>query len=96
MPDPAYLDPVFEANFPDEAASSRLKAKDYEEAKVSKSLVTQACWLWMDLFTQAGQDYYLIIEKKDTDFTGRKCNKVGADNQALSSRSHQCHRKAYT
>ena len=43
MPDPAYLDPVFEANFPDEAASSRLKAKDYEEAKVSKSLVTQAC-----------------------------------------------------
>jgi len=49
-----------------------------------------------DLFTQHGQDYYLIVDKKDTDFTGRKCNKIGADELALSSMANRCHRKEYT
>jgi len=35
VPDPGFLDQDFEANFPEEAAHSRLKAKESEEAKVN-------------------------------------------------------------
>ena len=45
---------------------------------------------------QAGKDYYLIVDKKDTDFTGLTCNKIGAQYGAMYTMEDRCHRKEFT
>lgn len=48
------------------------------------------------IFLQSGDKYYLVIDKKDTDFYGDKCNKIGAQYPALYTRESRCHRRATT
>lgn len=48
------------------------------------------------VMSQAGDNYWLVVDKHKTDFTGTKCNKIGATFKALHAMNERCYRKEYT
>ena len=45
---------------------------------------------------QAGHNYWLVVDKHMTDFTGTSCNKIGATHKAFLAMERRCYRKEYT
>lgn len=67
------------------------------EYMVTTSKLTARVGLnFVQWYVQAGNNYWMILDKHMTDFSGTRCNKIGTTYKALKAMEQRCYRKEYT